>query len=984
MSSNGANVTKFGIIDGVSPAIAEFVALEIQNATKEFIAQGGPSVVSGVPLYSNTQGKLVASSPYSMPNTLGVAGQVLTVDAGGDIIYGAGGGVNPFDQDLNTFNNVSFNSVTTANITGPTTVKVAGNDRLVVGATETNLYSQDVLTGPTGSFLQLKNTDEFTLGTRFAGNGALECTSNSMALIGPVAKSSIVLTDASVTTSLFNGTSRVDREIMTTTGQLFRDGNLASRLQIENGIGVIVNNVYALPTTIGNAGDVMTRTGATSTTWSPPAIPSYINNLTVTNLSQGPSALVQNYTLPNYAPSADQVMTSAGSYVLDMIGSLPIAFQLATINNGTQNFNVQFGFRDTTVEGILDTLNVAVRGTLSQFNCIAEITFRYNSLTNRFGFDLLPNPAPSNFLFLRWEGYIPGVNSNNLFGITTTISLTISVPSATGPDPSAATLSTNCVWRSLSNIPVSNIQSTTGTSSIQCEDVGIGQSGIISYGDYNINNGSINNCGNINALDNCNITTGTTQIVNGLGELNININSLPRLTQNAIKTKLECGTSRLQLAAVSDLLSDNTSTYFASQNVGLTKNMAIAISPDTLVINQDYGVVNRMVVDDATTALYSKNALSGPNGSSLSLNNDGTFSLSTYFAGNGTIDCTSNSMAIVGPQAKSSCVYTDTTITTSLFNGSFTANREIIDTTSQTFKDPTGTERLRIDNLGVTISNDYTLPIFDGTANQVLTTDGAGTITWQTPTALNPFDQTLNTTNDVSFNTVTASKIDALTTLSIGGLLATSVNIGKTGITTTLKGSTSIDGLFTMPTTAGNSGDVLTKNGLGGTVWSAPQINGLYSQTAVQTVANTTVETTLIGAGVGSLSVPANYFTTGMAFRYSTGGVFRDAANNTTFRFRLRNSGVLFDSGLLTLQNITVSTPWNIDATFSYVGGTTLITNFNFQYNNGSDARGFTSQNSNNTFNTTISNTLNFTVTWTVANANNTITTNYGVLEKIY
>jgi hypothetical protein len=193
-----------------------------------------------------------------------------------------------------------------------------------------------------------------------------------------------------------------------------------------------------------------------------------------------------------------------------------------------------------------------------------------------------------------------------------------------------------------------------------------------------------------------------------------------------------------------------------------------------------------------------------------------------------------------------------------------------------------------------------------------------------------------------------------------------------------------VNGAYTLPTTAGNTGDVLTRNGAGGTVWSAPQINGLYSQTAVQTVANTNVETTLIGAGVGSLSVPANYFTTGMAFRYSTGGVFRDAANNTTFRFRLRNSGVLFDSGLLILPNITVSTPWNIDTTFSYVGGTTLITNFNFQYNAGSDARGFTSQNSNNTFNTTIPNTLNFTVQWTVANANNTITTNYGVLEKIY
>jgi hypothetical protein len=636
---------------------------------------------------------------------------------------------------------------------------------------------------------------------------------------------------------------------------------------------------------------------------------------------------------------------------------------------------------------------------------------------------------------LRWEGYISGVNSNNLFGITTTIDLTISVPSATGPDPSAATLSTNCVWRSLSNIPVSNIQSTTGTSSIQCEDVGIGQSGIISYGDYNLNNGSLNNIGNINALDNCNITTNTTQIVNGLGELNININSLPRITQDSIKTKLECGVSSLQLAAVSDGMSEDTTTYIGASNLANTENTVSIYLPNDYQILQNNGAIQRMVVDNNKSALYSKNATSGPAGSLLELNNDNTFTLGCYFANNGIIECRPNSLAMYGNAAQSAITMTDLNIITSLGVGG-RVDREILDTTSQTFKDSTGTERLRVDNLGVTISNDYTLPIFDGSANQVLTTDGAGTTTWQTPIALNPFNQTLDTTSNVVFNSIQCNSIDASTPLpmvvagtiasqiiignaatpttlngptivgqlltansgvktnnidsitggsmTISGTTSSAVDIGRTGITTTLKGTTSINSLFTMPTTAGNTGDVLTKNGLGGTVWSAPQINGLYSQTAVQTVANTNVETTLIGAGVGSLSVPANYFTTGMAFRYSTGGVFRDNANNTTFRFRLRNSGVLFDSGILTLPNITVSTPWNIDVTFSYVGGTTLITNFNFQYNNGSDARGFTSQNSNNTFNTTIPNTLNFTVQWTVANANNTITTNYGVLEKIY
>ena len=45
---------------------------------------------------------------------------------------------------------------------------------------------------------------------------------------------------------------------------------------------------------------------------------------------------------------------------------------------------------------------------------------------------------------------------------------------------------------------------------------------LIIYGNYNINEAIINNCGGINGLDACNITTNTTQIVNGSSEVKIN------------------------------------------------------------------------------------------------------------------------------------------------------------------------------------------------------------------------------------------------------------------------------------------------------------------------------------------------------------------------------------------------------------------------------------------------------------------------------
>ena len=727
MSNNGANVTKFGIIDGVSPAIAEFVALEIQNATKEFIAQGGPSVVSGVPLYSNTQGKLVTSSPYSMPNTLGTVGQVLEVDAGGNIVYGTGGG----------------------------------------------------------------------------------------------------------------------------------------------------------------------------------APPTYLPTLTVTNLSQGPSDLVQNYTLPDYAPLADQVITSSGIYVMDLSGSPQrrAQFTVGTNTSGVIDFFIPFSNEASPIEDILNTMNVDIRRELSAANCVAEIIIGYNSLTNTFNFTLSPNTTPSNFTFFRWVTADNPTNYNDLFGVQPLLpGPVLLLPSATPtnmPLPAVGvSLSANCVWRSLANVPFSSIQSDSGSSSIQCEDVGIGQSGIISYGNYNINNGSINNCGNINALDNCNITTNTTQIVNGLNELNININSLPRITQDAIKTKIECGTSALNLAALSDGLSQDTTTYLAASNIGNTVNISAVVLPDSYNVYQNNGSIQRLIVDDTKSALYSKNALSGPSGSYLNLNNDSSFSLGSYFAGNGAVECTTNSLALVGPQAKSALVLTDATITKSLFNGTFTAVRETMDSMGQTFKDGNQVERIKLDSTDVTIN-----------------------------------------------------------------------------------------GAYTLPTTTGVDGEVLTRTTGSATVWNRPQIYSIFSQIVDQTVVGTAVETTIIGGGTptSTLTVPPNFFTPGMSFRYTTGGLFRTSANNISARFRLRNSGVLFDSGLLVFSNrVILATPWNVEATFAYMGGTVMVTNFNFSYNAGNDARGFTSQQSNNTFNATVSNTLNFTIQWGVQSVNNSITTNFGVVQKIY
>jgi hypothetical protein len=899
-------VSNFGNYNPIDPAVIAYVNAAIATANADSVQASPPSVENGIAQYVDTTGKLIKSTPYTMPDTLGVAGQVLTVDAGGDIIYGAGGGVNPFNQDLNTFNDVSFNSVTTANITGPTTVSVAGNDRIVVDSADTNLFSQNIFTGPSGSYMRLKNNDTFEIGTRNANNGAIECNPNSMAIVGRQARSAVVLTDTTITTSLSNLGPRVDREIMTSTGQEFRDGTGFNRLNITNSDGVTINSAFSLPTTTGSVGDILTRTGTSATTWSaPPAAPTYLPTLTVTNLSQGPSALVQNYTLPTSPPAPNQLILSAGSYVMDIPSTLPLQFRVNTISVGFLGFGISFPINPATpLTEILLTINEGIRRFFNGplVNVVADVIMAYSNFGNRFRLELLAGTPTANFISLSLADSSPS-NINNLFGNSI---LPDPPPIVSVPAPSTiifiepaigVSIIPNCVWSDLRGIPVSAIQSDSGASSIQCEDVGVGQSGIVSYGNYNVNNGSINNCGNINALDNCNITTNTTQIVNGLGELNININSLPRITQDAIQTKIECGTSALNLAVLSDGLTPNTTTYLSASNIGNTANISAVVLPDSYNVYQNSGSIQRLIVDDTKSALFSKNAVSGPAGSLLELNNDNTFTLGCFNAINGIIECRPNSMAMYGNSSNSSFIMTGSNITTALSNGSGRIDREILNTTSQSFRDPTGTERLKIDS-DITVNNAYTLP-----------------------------------------------------------------------------------------TTAGVDGEVLTRTTGIATTWNRPQIYSIFSQITDQTVVNTAIEATILGGGTptSTLTVAPNFFTAGMTFRYTTGGLFRTSANNITARFRLRNSGVLFDSGLLVFSNrVITDTPWNVDATFAYMGGTVMVTNFNFQYNAGNDARGFTSQQSNNTFNATVSNTLNFTIQWGVQSINNSITTNFGVVQKIY
>ena len=172
-----------------------------------------------------------------------------------------------------------------------------------------------------------------------------------------------------------------------------------------------------------------------------------------------------------------------------------------------------------------------------------------------------------------------------------------------------------------------------------------------------------------------------------------------------------------------------------------------------------------------------------------------------------------------------------------------------------------------------------------------------------------------------------------------------------------------------------------------------PAVTGLFAQTGNSTViSGTTVETTLINGGVGTLSVPANAFAVGDSFRVVMGGAM-SAANNQTIKFKVKSGSVVFiDSGAQPLTSSISNDVWelNVDFTVRQVGAAgvaSIVTIAKFAYTkqNNNTVQGFGINGINNTtFDTTTINTIDITAQWGSTNAGNSIYSDIFILNKTY
>ena len=179
-------------------------------------------------------------------------------------------------------------------------------------------------------------------------------------------------------------------------------------------------------------------------------------------------------------------------------------------------------------------------------------------------------------------------------------------------------------------------------------------------------------------------------------------------------------------------------------------------------------------------------------------------------------------------------------------------------------------------------------------------------------------------------------------------------------------------------------------------VWSdtniPPKSYGLYAQTANGPIVTGIAEQSVIGTGVGGLSVPANAFSIGDSFTAALDGII-SCISSATIHIHVKTvaGAILADTGVVSLAAAT-NKAWllNLYFTVRTLGGAGVASIssgglFSYIRNGGAQFEGYVLSTINTTtFDTTVNNELVITVQFNTGNAGNTIQSYNFTLQKVY
>jgi len=170
-------------------------------------------------------------------------------------------------------------------------------------------------------------------------------------------------------------------------------------------------------------------------------------------------------------------------------------------------------------------------------------------------------------------------------------------------------------------------------------------------------------------------------------------------------------------------------------------------------------------------------------------------------------------------------------------------------------------------------------------------------------------------------------------------------------------------------------------------------LTGRFSQTAAKVVSNTTVETSILGAGVGSAAVAANTFKVGGALKFDIKGALRTNGAGQTLILKVYagpTSNILIATASTSvLSDITAIKYFNIDLNLviRQIGGAgtaSIYTAGELRYPGSSSNEISIREVESTLFNTTAANVFDVKVQWGDANVNNSIVSEIATLTIEY
>ena len=248
--------------------------------------------------------------------------------------------------------------------------------------------------------------------------------------------------------------------------------------------------------------------------------------------------------------------------------------------------------------------------------------------------------------------------------------------------------------------------------------------------------------------------------------------------------------------------------------------------------------------------------------------------------------------------------------------------------------------------------------------------------------------------SSINFSGSVGVVTDVTATLPITSTGGTTPDIGINAATPSTSGSmsasdkTKLDGIATGAEVNVNSDWNATSGDA--EILNKPTSWGNYAQTVQSATINTAPEQSIVGTGVGSLSIPANAFSVGDSFHGKIGGLINATGGGGRSEITIRiktGATVLASTGVFDLDNAT-NQGWEIelDFTIATIGAAgSICTNGNFAYTKDGSRQvfGYIFQDVQ-PIDTTISNTLDVTVEWNVLNAGDDIYSANFVLYKVY